>query len=383
LQFTGKENRFKDGMTYSSIFPSPSAVKIIRVLVVDDSPLIYKILTTMLEDVPDIEVVGQALNGQDALRLTKRLKPDVILMDIHMPKMDGLAATQKIMSLQPTPIVVLSNISQSTDANLAFNVIQAGALTVIEKPRGLALKDFEAVRSQLISTIRSMSKVPVVRRYDPQLHKDGVGPMTAMLNAYFSRPIKVAAIASSTGGPPVLMELFSQLPKEFSIPIIVAQHILPPFAQAMADWLNSKSALHIQVAEDNQPLLPGHVYISPGDAHLTISSMGMIRLERTGTHQGHLPSATRMFETVAQAYGSNSVGIILTGMGHDGSAGLELLSKAGAHVIAQNQETSLVYSMPYEAVKLGIVDEILPPNEIASRLLKLHLHMQTMGRGIF
>jgi two-component system, chemotaxis family, protein-glutamate methylesterase/glutaminase len=365
----------------SSLFPPSPELKKIRVLVVDDSPLIYKILATMLEDIPDIEVVGQAMNGQDALRLTRRLKPGVILMDIQMPKMDGLTATRKIMSLQPTPIIVLSNILQSEDTNLAFNVIQAGALTVIEKPRGLALKDFEAVRSQLISTIRSMSKVPVVRRYDPQLHKEGVGPMTAMLNAYFSRPIKVIAIASSTGGPPVLSELFSQLPQDFSIPIIVVQHILPPFAQAMADWLNSKSALQIQVACDNMPLVRGSVYISPGDAHLTVSSLGTIKLERSGSYQGHLPSATRMFESVAQAYNSNSVGIILTGMGHDGSLGLELLSKAGAHVIAQNEETSLVFSMPYEAIKRGIVDEIIPPDEIARRLLKLHFHVQTIGRG--
>lgn len=369
-------------MNYSSsLFPPNPLPKKIRVLIVDDSPLIYKILTTMLEDTPDIEVVGQALNGQDALRLTKRLKPDVILMDIHMPKMDGLEATRKIMSLQPTPIVVLSNISQSDDTNLAFNVIQAGAMTVIEKPRGLALKDFDVVRAQLTSTIRSMSKVPVVRRYDPQLHRDGVGPMTAMLNAYFSRPIKVIAMASSTGGPPILMELFSQLPQNFSIPIIVVQHILPAFAQAMADWLNSKSPLQIQVAEDGLPLSPGNVYISPGDAHLTLSSAGQIKLYRTGPYQGHLPSATRMFESVAQVYHSNSVGIILTGMGQDGSVGLEVLSRAGAHIIAQNEETSLVYSMPYEAIKRGIVDEIVSPDEIAKRLLKLHLHVMTMGRG--
>jgi two-component system, chemotaxis family, protein-glutamate methylesterase/glutaminase len=292
-----------------------------------------------------------------------------------------LDATRKIMSLQPTPIIIVSGTVQSSEANIAFNAIEAGALTVIEKPKGLALRDFEAVRTQLINSIRSMSKVPVVRRFDPNMRREGVGPMTAMLHAYFMRPIKVIAIASSTGGPPVLMDIFASLPKDFSIPILVVQHILPAFAPAMAEWMDAKAPLRVKVAEDKMPILPGNILIAPGDAHLTVSSIGMVHLDKNGPHKGYVPSATRLFETVSTAYGANAVGVILTGMGDDGADGLEVLSRGGAHVIAQNEETSLVYSMPHEAVKRGIVDESLAPDEIARRLVKLHGHMQTIGKG--
>jgi two-component system, chemotaxis family, protein-glutamate methylesterase/glutaminase len=368
-------------MSYSMSSSFQPAAARIRVLIVDDSPLICRILSLMLEDTPDIEVIGHAANGQEALRLTRRLKPDLILMDIVMPRMDGLEATRKIMSLQPTPIIVISATVHSAETNVAFNAIEAGALTVIEKPKGLSVRDFEVVKNQVISSIRSMSKVPVVRRYDPTLRKEGIGPMTAILHAYFSRPIKAIAIASSTGGPPVLMDIFSSLPKDFSIPIVVVQHILPAFAGAMAEWMDSKAPLRVRIAEHGMPLQPGRILIAPGDAHLTISNLGQVQLEHTGPYRGHVPSANRLFESVSKAYQANAVGVILTGMGDDGSEGLETLSRGGAHVIAQNEETSLVYSMPYEAVRRGVVDESLSPGDIARRLVKLHGHMQSIGKG--
>lgn len=356
---------------------SPDA-NAIRVLLVDDSPLICEILSAMLEDVPDIDVVGQANNGQEAVRMAIRLKPDIITMDIRMPKMDGLEATRQIMSLQPTPIIVVSSAVYATDYNIAFNAIEAGALTVIEKPKGLGVQDYEAVRSQLISAIKTMAGVKVIGRRDSTPRKEGIGPMTAMLYAYFSRPIKVVAIASSTGGPPILMELFTNLPKDFSIPIVVVQHILPAFVQGMVEWLGTRSNLPVCIATDGDKLAPGKIFLAPGGSHLVISPGGVFRLEATDPIKGQRPSATRLFESVAKTMGANSIGIMMTGMGDDGVEGLELLSKAGAHIIAQDEASCVIYGMPKVAVQRGIVDEILSPEEIVTRLTKLHTHMQSL-----
>lgn len=349
----------------------------VRVLIVDDSPLIGEILKAMLGSEVGLEVIGQAANGQDAVRKTIRLKPDVITMDIRMPKGEGLEAIRSIMSIRPTPIVVVSNAVYATDYNVAFYAIEAGALTVIEKPRGLLSNDYEKVRAQLVSTIKAMSKVRLVKRAS---RRDGAGPMTAMLQSAFSHPIQLIAIASSTGGPPVLMQIFSELPKDFSIPIVVVQHILPSFVDCMIEWLNTKSNLPVSIAEEGSKLTPGKVFVAPGDTHLMVTSTGMIRLDASEPVKGQRPSATRMFESVAKAYFANAMGLILTGMGEDGVDGLEILSKAGAHIVAQDETSSVVYGMPQAAVRRGIVDEVLSPDDIVSRLIKVHRHQQSKTR---
>ena len=308
-----------------------------------------------------------------------RLHPDIITMDIQMPRMDGLEATRKIMTLVPTPILVISGSAYANDTRGAFNAIQAGALTVIEKPRGMGEQDYEAVREDLLSTIRTMAGVKVIGRKSG-MKKDGVGPMTAMLLDYFTNPVRVVAIGASTGGPPVLMDLFSSLPKDFSIPIMVVQHILPSFVEGMVDWLNSRSALPISIATEYTKVLPGHIYMSPGDYHLTVNSGGFIHLDNSEPVHGQRPSATRLFDSVARVFGGNSIGIILTGMGEDGVEGLTSMSKAGAHIIAQNAATSVVFGMPGAAVKRNIVNEVLPPEEITARLVKIHQHALSKGR---
>lgn len=301
----------------------------IKVLVVDDSSLVRTLIVAMLEDVAGITVVGQATNGLEAVRIALRLKPDVVTMDIRMPQMDGLEATRRIMSMQPTPIVVLSSSVYASDYGVAFNAIEAGALTVIEKPKGLGTQDYETVRAQLITSIRTMAGVTVVGRHAGSLRRDGIGLRTAMLHEIFTRPVGLIGIASSTGGPPVLMQIFSSLPKDFSIPIIVVQHILAPFAPAMVDWLNTRSALPVVLATDGERYAPGKILICPGDRHLAVSAGGVIRIENSGPIQGQRPSANRMFESMSCMAGASSVGVILTGMGDDGADGLSSLSKAG------------------------------------------------------
>jgi two-component system chemotaxis response regulator CheB len=360
---------------------SRQSARVVRVLIVDDSPLIVNLLSAMLEGEPDIQVVGQATNGQEAIRMTMRLRPDVITMDIRMPKTDGLEATRQIMRVRPTPIVVVSSSVYASDYNSAFNAIEAGALTVIEKPKGLGVQDYESVREQLLTAIRTMSGVTVVMRYEDMPRKDGIGPVTAMLHTYFIRSVRVIAIAASTGGPPVLMQILSSLPQDFSIPMVVVQHIVPAFAQGMAGWLSTRANLQVSVANEGDKLAPGKVFIAPGEAHLTVAADRTLRLDHSAPIKSQRPSATRLFESVAQAFGSNSVGIILTGMGEDGADGLEKLSKAGAHVIAQDEASSTIFGMPKAAIQRGIVDEVLPPEGIVTRLTKLHHYMQSQQKG--
>jgi two-component system chemotaxis response regulator CheB len=351
----------------------PSALDPIRVLIVDDSLLIRTVLTTMLADVPDIKVVGQASDGQEAVRMALRMKPRVITMDIRMPHMDGLEATRHIMSVCPTPIVVISSSVYASDYNIAFNAIAAGALTVIEKPHGIGASDYDVVREQLVAAIRTMAGVPVVgrrRTADTQ-----VGPMTALLKVMINRPIRVIAMGASTGSPPVLFTILSNLPKDFSIPIIIVQHIMESFVPSLADWLNTKSRLPVSMAKEGDHLTPRKVYLAPGNYHLTVQPPGVLHLDRSDPIRGQRPSANRLFESVVETFKTDAVGILLSGMGDDGVDGLVAMGKAGAHVIAQDQASCTVFGMPKAAIDRGIVDETLSPEQIINRLVKLHNHI--------
>lgn len=352
----------------------------IRVLIVDDSPSIRTILNLMLSDLSDIQVVGQAVHGAEAVRMTLRLRPDLITMDIRMPVMDGLEATSQIMRVRPTPIVVVANSVYEADYNIAFSALEAGALTVIEKPYGLLTKNFDAVRDQLISAVRTLAGLKVLSRNTAAFSSNNIGPMTAMLYSLFTHPVRIVAIAASTGGPPVLKYIFDNLPKDFSIPIVVVQHVLDAFAQGMADWLNGSSNLTVKTAVDQERIVPGKVYIAPGQSHLTVSPGGVLRSVSSPPVKGHRPSATMLFDSVAKSFGKDAVGVILTGMGDDGVDGLRNLGKTGAHIIAQNEASSTVFGMPRVAIEAGTVDEILSPAEIVARLSKLHSHSQTISR---
>jgi len=360
----------------TGIFPRNSSNPI-RVLIVDDSPLISTLFKAMLDGLPDIQVVGEAANGQDAIRMALRLRPNVITMDIRMPQMDGLEAIRQIMSIQPIPIMVVSSSVYAGDYNIAFNAIEAGALTVIEKPRGLDEKEYEAVREQLISSIRGLAGINLVAR--PRKKTDqpaNIGAKTAMLHSYVLRAVQAVAIASSTGGPPVLAEILSSLPVDFSIPIVIAQHNLPAFMPAMVEWLGTRTKLPVSLAEDGKWMENGNVYVAPGDAHLTVSAGRILRLERTPPIKGNRPSATRLFQSVASACGKNAIGIVLTGMGDDGADGLADMVAAGAHIMVQDELSSVVFGMPKAAIERNLADEILSPSEIVTRLTKLHHHLK-------
>jgi two-component system chemotaxis response regulator CheB len=342
----------------------------IRVLVVDDSAVVRQILVSMLETVPGFNVVGQARDGEEAVRLTARLRPDVVTMDIRMPRLDGLGAIRQIMSTTPTPIVVVAASVYEPDLNIAFTAIEAGALTVVEKPRGITPEAYEAAREQLVTTIRLMSDVQVVTLRPDRWRSVSVAGRPVDIEGTVRAPFdtELIAVAASTGGPGVLREIFSALPGDLSIPVMVVQHITPGFAQGFAQWLNGETSLQIALAEDGERLKPGHVLIAPDDTHLTVAPGGVARLDHSEPVKGQRPSATRLFESVARTFGSAAVGVVLTGMGEDGADGLESLQRAGGHVIAQDEESCVVFGMPKAAIERGVVDRIMSPDKIASVL---------------
>jgi two-component system chemotaxis response regulator CheB len=349
-----------------------------RVLIVDDSPLIKTLLKEMLNGLPDVQVVGEAANGQDAIRMALRLHPNIITMDIRMPQMDGLEATRQIMSIEPIPIIVVSSSVYSADYNIAFNAIEAGALTVIEKPKGLDEKNYDLVREQLISSIRSLSGIRLIQRTNKTADRPAnIGPMTAMLHSIMLRSVQAIAIATSTGGPPVLAQILSALPDDFSIPILIVQHNLPSFMPALVEWLGTRTKIPLSVANDGARMENGHIYIAPGDKHLTVTQDRVLHIDQSPPVNGYRPSANRLFKSAAEAFGKNVVGIVLTGMGDDGADGLAEMARVGSHIIAQDQATSVVFGMPKAAIDRKIVDEILSPDEIVIRLTKLHQFLKS------
>jgi two-component system chemotaxis response regulator CheB len=346
--------------------------KVIRVLVVDDSPTMRQILIGMLLDADGFEIAGQAQDGLEAVQLAAALRPDVIMMDIRMPRMNGLDATRYIMSTTPTRIVVVSNNVYEADLNIAFNAIAAGALTVVEKPKGLDAASYEAVCDQLVMAVRLMADVQVVALAPST---QALPPISELSTRSTTRPAartEVIAIAASTGGPGVLNHVLSNLPADFSIPMVVVQHITAGFGLGMAHWLNGLTPLTVAIAQHGEVLTPGRVLIAPDDAHLIIAPGGVVQIDRTAPVDGLRPSATRLFSSIAQTYGAAAVGVILSGMGDDGVEGLGALRQAGGRVIAQSEESCVVFGMPKVAIERGLVDEVLAPDNIVATLKRLN-----------
>lgn len=341
----------------------------IRVLIAEDSAVIRDILAHMLGSAKDIGVIGQAEDGVDAVRMAARLSPEVITMDIRMPRMDGLEAIRQIMQKTPTPIIVVANSIHDADFNISFKAIEAGAMTVVEKPRGLSSKEYETIQNQLVAAVRMVANLKVVARW-PSVNLPGAArPLPHSLQ---NRLIQVIAIATSTGGPGVLKQILGQLPQDFAFPMVVVQHITSGFIEPMVSWLNDEVKISVVTAKAGDHLEPGKVLVAPSDFHLAIAPGGIIRLEDSPPIKGQRPSADRFFASVAQTYSSSAVGIVLTGMGEDGADGIETLGKTGAHIIAQNEQSSIVFGMPSQAIQCGVVDEVLSPDEIAQTLIELH-----------
>ena len=338
----------------------------IRVLVVDDSATARALLFEMLTHDPEIRIVGEAGTGEAAIKAAHRLRPSLITMDVHMPGMDGLEATRQIMSTAPTPIVIVSSATTSSAVNLSFDATAAGALTVIAKPEGPSAAQFNSRRAEFISLIRAMSEVKVVRRW--LRPGDAVNTPASVPTVASGKTAQIVAIAASTGGPAVLKRIFRSMPADFPLPILVVQHIARGFARGLVSWLGDGSLLKVKVADDGERLRSGTVYIAPEDRHLGVGRGGFVNLSTAPEIGGFRPSATFLFQSVASVYGTRAAAVILTGMGRDGVDGLADIAHTGGQVIAQDEESCVVYGMPQEAVRAGVVDTILSASQIGGYL---------------
>lgn len=339
----------------------------VRVLVAEDSVTTRELLVEILRSDPDIDVVGEAKNGVEAVELTKRLRPTVVTMDIRMPAMDGFEATRQIMVEAPTPIVIVSANYNAHDVETSMHALRLGALTLLAKPPGPEASDFDEQRVRFVQTIKTMSEVKVVRRW-PERRQQPLPPFVAAPTG--ARP-RIVAIAASTGGPAALAHILSELPGDFPLPVLVVQHMAKGFANGFAAWLNATGSLHVKVAEDGEPLCPRTVYVASDDRHLGVVDRSTIAVSDGAPVDGFRPSGTFLFESVAQTFGPSVVAVILTGMGDDGVVGLLAVRRAGGCVLVQDEETSIVFGMPGAAVSAGLADVTYPLGAIAFRLREL------------
>lgn len=341
----------------------------IKVLIVDDSAVMRQLLTHVLGNDPGLQVIGAVEDGEKALAFVKNSRPDVITMDVHMPKMDGFQVTRRIMETTPVPIIILSASWDPDDVENTFKAVEAGAMAVLEKPQGPGHPSYETHSRELIQTVKVMSEVKVVRRRG-QLTPAAPQSSTAVparQDAGWRRK-RIIVIGASTGGPLVLRRILSALPADCAAPIVVVQHIAPGFLHGMVDWLRQTVSLPVQVAGNGELLLPGHVYFAPDGAHTGVDAHGRIVLSHEDPDDELRPSVSHLFHSVLQAFAEAVVAVLLTGMGRDGAAELRALKNAGAMTIIQDKDSAVVYGMPGEALRLDAAVQVLTPEEIATVL---------------
>jgi two-component system chemotaxis response regulator CheB len=341
----------------------------IKVLVVEDSPVVRELLVHILGTDPDIQVIGTVNNGEEALQAVKREKPDVITMDFHMPKMNGLDATRRIMETCPTPIVIISGSSARNEVAAAFRVLEAGALALVEKPTGIGGAGHETAAKTLVQTVKLMSEVKVVKRWPRKQAAVPAAPTRSEVEMKTApTEVKLVVIGASTGGPIVLKTILSGLPRDFSVPILMVQHIAPGFTEGLVEWLTQSSGFPVHVATHGKYLLPGHAYVAPDGFQAKLEHGGRVALSSDEPENGHRPSVSCLFRSVATVLGRNAIGVLLTGMGKDGSEELKVMKEKGAVTIAQDQDSSVVHGMPGEAINLDAATYVLSPDKIAAAL---------------
>jgi len=336
-------------------------------MLVDDSPLVLHILQRLLSHSPEIQVVGTAVNGKEALDLLPSLNPDVICTDLHMPVMDGLEFTREVMAGFPRPLLVVSVSVEAGSPNV-FKLLDAGAVDVFQKPRAILDTDFDKIADELASKIRILSGVKVFRRSN-EIKNSPVSFSTPISSCSHGQP-RIVVIGASTGGPQALREILTHLPATFPLPIVCIQHIGSNFLSGMVNWLAESCQLKVGKACNGEYPMSGNVYFAPEDAQLEFDDSGRFLFSRTLPVDGHCPSVTVTMQATARYFGAGVVGVLLTGMGRDGADGMASIAAAGGVTIAQNEASSVVYGMPKEAVDLGVVQHILPVEQIASVLVK-------------
>jgi two-component system chemotaxis response regulator CheB len=339
----------------------------IRVLVAEDSAVTREYLVHLLEQDPTLRVVGTARDGMDAVEQAEQLRPDIILMDVYMPRLNGFEATRLIMERVPTPIVIVSASFSRDEEALTFEALRAGALTVVGKPLGPDQPGQAESEEKIVEAVRLMAEVKVVRRWPRRPRPLApAGPIAPP-----ERAVRIVAIGASTGGPAALFEILEGLPGDLPFPVLVVQHIAHGFTEGLVEWFAQGTRLAVKLARADEAAVPGTVFVAPERFQMGITKAGRIRLGQDPAEDGFCPSAGYMFETVAEAYGASAIGILLTGMGRDGAKGLLRLREMGAVTIAQDEESSVVFGMPGEAIRIGAARHVLSPDRIAEMVLSL------------
>ena len=341
----------------------------IRVLVAEDSPTARQLIVEMLTSDPGITVVGEARNGLEAVEMAERLRPDLITMDVQMPELDGLEATMRIVGQRPTPIIIVSSQANASEVELSLEATRAGALMVLPKPAGPLSSRFKEQQAYLVAMVKAMSDVKVVRRWGASTPARPHPALARTRMRATERP-RVIVIGASTGGPAALRDLLNALPANLSVPILVVQHISKGFVAGLASWLGANTKLTVRVATADDIVRPGVVYLAPDDQHLGIREDGRITLSNAPAVGSFRPSATHLFASAAAAFGGRMLALILTGMGDDGVTGLRAVHAAGGVVVAQDEATCVVYGMPREAARAGVVSNVLGLPEIAPFLIE-------------
>ncbi len=360
-----------------------AAHKKFRVLVVDDSAFMCKVLESIFNADSQLQVVGRARDGREAITLSESLKPDVITMDLNMPHMDGLQATANIMTNNPRPIVVVSSESKE-GASSTLKALELGAIDFVTKPSSGIDLDMQSIKEELVRKVRIAAKVRVVRtasrlanaiqappRSVPAPPPTAAKPLrpAPTENSDFRFPVVV--LAASTGGPATVMRLAPGFTRDFPAAVILVQHMPAAFTTHYALQLTEFTSIRVKEAEQNEAIQPGTFYICPGGQHLRVSSTGRIELDAiSGRIEGYLPNIDVAMESVASFAGAMSIGVVLTGMGSDGARGARLIKNAGGFVLAQDEATSVIFGMPAEAIKAGVVDQVLGIDEIYSAIEK-------------
>jgi two-component system chemotaxis response regulator CheB len=342
---------------------NPNAKPSIRVLIVEDSPLMQQLLTHIFSQDPAFQVVGTADNAQSALTAVAELHPDVVTMDIQIKRSNGLETTSQIMQTTPVPIVVISTSCQAGDTQMALEIMQAGALAAMPKPPSVNHPEFAKIAAGLRQIVKDMAAVRVVkRRSTPGSTFTSLPPLNQVKQA--NNQIGILAIGASTGGPPAVCALLRDLSTSLPVPVLLVQHIYPGFAPGLVEWLSKETSWKINLLNSNSKAEAGQVYLCENGFQMGIKADGTITLSEDQKNH-HAPSVAHLFSSVASAYGPRAIGIILSGMGHDGAEELKVMKDKGAITIAQDRKSSLIYGMPGEAARIHAAEHVLSPTATA------------------
>jgi two-component system chemotaxis response regulator CheB len=336
---------------------------VIRVLIIDDSAFVRQALQRMLADDPELEVVGLAQDGKQGVEKVLELKPDVVTLDVQMPRMGGLEALERIMAEHPVPVLLLSSLTRQS-ADVTLRGLELGALDFVDKS-SVGSMSLLTLGEELRAKLKAIARVPPSR-----LLARAREPLGA--EAAEKRGVEAVVIATSTGGPPALQAIVPRLPASLQAAVLIVQHMPPGFTRSLAERLALRSALPVREAEDGEPVNPGQVLIAPAGLHMKLRRRGdkvKVWLDEEPKNALHRPSADVLMTSAAKVYGARALGVILTGMGSDGVAGLRAIREAGGPALAESEETCVIYGMPKAAVEAGVVDKSVPLHRIADEIL--------------